>query len=64
MIGYSRNIGAATSLAAELWGLRDGLQLADRLRLPNLEIETDSMVMVMVMVTLLAKPCDETHQLN
>lgn len=58
--GYCRNIGAATCFTAEIWGLRDGLQLATRFQLPNLEIETDSMVMMQSLAT----PCQETQQLN
>lgn len=36
------------------------MQLATRLQLPNLEIETDSMVMIQSLAT----PCEETQQLS
>ncbi|KAL7257393.1 hypothetical protein ACSBR1_003654 [Camellia fascicularis] len=42
--GFSRNIGYTTSVAAKLWGLRDRLQLARDLNLPNIEVETNATI--------------------
>lgn len=44
--GFSRNIGFASSFAAELWGLRDGLQLAVDLNIKNLIIEIDARAVI------------------
>jgi ribonuclease HI len=44
--GFSRSIGITTSVQAELRALKDGLQLALDLEIPNLEIEMDSTVAV------------------
>ena len=40
--GYSRSIGHATSVMAELWALRDGLKLAVQLGIGCLEVELDA----------------------
>ena len=40
--GFSRNIGTTNSLAAELWGLRDGLVLAHQHNIKKLIIELDA----------------------
>uniref|UniRef100_A0A2N9IHI9 Reverse transcriptase domain-containing protein n=1 Tax=Fagus sylvatica TaxID=28930 RepID=A0A2N9IHI9_FAGSY len=40
--GFSRKIGNTNSLAAELWGLRDGLVLAQELNIKRLIIELDA----------------------
>jgi hypothetical protein len=44
--GVSHNLGITNSLAAELWGLRDGLVLAHDLNIPKLIIEIDAKVVV------------------
>ena len=44
--GFSRAIGITTSVQAELRALKDGLNLAINLGIPNLEIEMDSLVAV------------------
>jgi ribonuclease HI len=44
--GFSRAIGATTSVQAELRALKDGLELAIDLGILNLEIEIDSLVAV------------------
>lgn len=41
---FARNIGWTTSLEAELWALRDGLQLALNMEINDLILETDSLV--------------------
>ncbi|KAK7858798.1 putative ribonuclease h protein [Quercus suber] len=43
--GYARTIGVTTSVAAELWALRDGIRLCIALKLPAVEIELDAKVM-------------------
>ena len=40
--GFSRSIGITNSLAAELWGLRDGLVLAHQYNIKKLIIELDA----------------------
>mgnify|MGYP004714796959 CR=1 FL=1 len=40
--GFSRNLGHATNVLAELWGIRDGLSLASSLNLQNVELELDA----------------------
>ena len=44
--GYSRSIGHMTSVMAELWALRDGLNLAFQLGIRWLEVELDAKVIV------------------
>ena len=44
--GYARAIGNMTSVAAELWGLRDGIQLCLELNLPVVIIELDVMLVI------------------
>ena len=44
--GFTRNIGVATSVEAELWALRDGLALCLSLNIPAVEIEIDAKVVV------------------
>ena len=39
--GYYRNIGNATNILAELWRIRDGLELACSLNISHLEVEID-----------------------
>ena len=41
-----RNIGNATSIAAEFWALRDGLMLAAQLGITQLLVELDARVIV------------------
>ena len=40
--GFARRIGAANSLTAELWGLRDGLQLCCSRNFDSIEVEIDA----------------------
>ena len=40
--GFSRRIGAANSIIAELWGLRDGLQLCCCRNFDSIEVEIDA----------------------
>lgn len=40
--GFSRNIGTTTSLLAEIWALRDGLNLCISMNLEAVEIEVDA----------------------
>ncbi|GKV13012.1 hypothetical protein SLEP1_g24089 [Rubroshorea leprosula] len=42
IIGFSRKVGFATSLAAELWAIRDGLLIAIHRGFNNLIVESDS----------------------
>ncbi|GLT45320.1 hypothetical protein SLA2020_191580 [Shorea laevis] len=44
VVGFMRNIGHTTSLAAELWAIRDGLSMANYLQIQNLIVETDCQV--------------------
>ena len=44
--GYARAIGITTSVAAELWALRDGIRLCIALKLPAAEIEVDAKVVI------------------
>ena len=44
--GFSRSIGHATSVMAELWALRDGLKLAVQLGIGCLEVELDAKIIV------------------
>ena len=44
--GFSHNLGITNSLAAELWGLTDGLVLAYDLNIPKLIREIDAKVVV------------------
>ena len=46
MKGYAQAIGVTTSVAAELWALRDGIRLCIALNLPAVEIELDAKVVV------------------
>ena len=41
-MGFSRRIGVANSFTAELWGLRDGLQLCCYRDFDSLEVEIDA----------------------
>ena len=44
--GYARAIGITTSVATELWALRDGIRLCIALRLPAVEIKLDAKVVI------------------
>lgn len=44
--GFSRAIGIATSVEAELWALRDGLKICNPLNLLAVEIELDAKVVM------------------
>ncbi|GLT61795.1 hypothetical protein SLA2020_344770 [Shorea laevis] len=44
IIGYTRNVGHTTALAAELWAIRDGLQTAINLHFNSIIVETDCYV--------------------
>ena len=42
VVGFSKRIGVTSSFAAELWGLREGLQLCCNLNISCLEVEMDA----------------------
>ncbi|GLT64533.1 hypothetical protein SLA2020_370190 [Shorea laevis] len=42
VIGYSQKVSKSTSLMAELWAIRDGLEIATNRGIMNLILETDS----------------------
>ena len=44
--GYARAIGTTTSVATELWALRDGIRLCIALKIPAVIIELDAQVVV------------------
>ena len=44
--GFSRNIGTTTNLLAEIWALRDGLNLCISMNLEAVEIEVDAKAIV------------------
>ena len=46
--GVCRSIGSTTSIIAEFWALRDGLQLAIQLGVQYLEVELDAKVVLHV----------------
>ena len=46
MSGYARTIGHTTSVAAELWAIRDGINLCIDLNLTNVVIELDAKIVV------------------
>ena len=54
--GFARAIGSTTSVAAELWALRDGIRLCITLKLPAVEIELDSKLVVDLMKKELDHP--------
>ncbi|GKV08919.1 hypothetical protein SLEP1_g20489 [Rubroshorea leprosula] len=60
MLGYARNIGHTSCLAAELWAIRDGLQLAVDKGFNRLCIETDSLTAL----NLISKDCGNHHPLT
>ncbi|GLT28325.1 hypothetical protein SLA2020_032670 [Shorea laevis] len=59
-LGYARKIGWSNSLAAELWAIRDGLQLAIMHRFFHIIVESDSLVAI----NLLHEPPPASHNLN
>lgn len=44
--GYARAIGYATNVAAELWALRDGIQLCISLKVPTVVLELDAKLVI------------------
>ena len=44
--GFARSIGSTTSIVAEFWALRDGLQLAIQLGVQYLEVKLDAEVVL------------------
>ena len=46
MRGYARAIGCATSVAAKLWALRDGIRLCISLKILALVIELDAKLVI------------------
>ena len=44
--GFARSVGSTTSIVAEFWALRDGLQLAIQLGVQYLEVELDAEVVL------------------
>lgn len=57
---FSRDIGYTHSMAAELWGLRDGLMLARTLNINKIMIEVDAQN-VLNMVKPFSAPANHTH---
>ncbi|KAK9993202.1 hypothetical protein SO802_022905 [Lithocarpus litseifolius] len=56
--GFARAIGNTTSVAAELWALRDGIRLCIALKLPAVVIELDSKLVVDLLKKELNNPND------
>lgn len=54
--GFARVIGIATSVAAELWALRDGNRLCISLKIPAIVIELDAKLVVDLMKKDLGNP--------
>ncbi|GKV17362.1 hypothetical protein SLEP1_g27876 [Rubroshorea leprosula] len=48
MVGFSRSIGWTTSIAAELWAIRDGLEIAAGRGISKIIVETDSKVAILL----------------
>lgn len=48
--GFSRKVGLATNIIAELWALRDGLKLAQGLGIHKLEVELDAQVAIILTI--------------
>lgn len=44
--GYARAIGCASSIATELWALRDSIQLCISLKIPALVVEFDAKLVI------------------
>ena len=47
--GFARNCGKVNSIMAELWALRDGLQMAATENIDNLIVELDALAVVQLM---------------
>ena len=47
--GFARNCGKMNSIMAELWALRDGLQMAATENIHNLIVELDALAVVQLM---------------
>ena len=62
--GYVRNIGNATSIAAEFWALRDGLMLAAQLGITQLLVELDAQVIVNLVLSKKPINCSYSPLLN
>ncbi|GMQ03745.1 hypothetical protein CsSME_00049425 [Camellia sinensis var. sinensis] len=60
VVGFCRNIGTTSNVAAELWGLRDGLKLALERNILNLKIETDAILLKQLLSTNISA----SHQLH
>ena len=54
--GYARAIGTTMSVATKIWALRDGIRLCIALKLPAVEIELDSKLVVELMKKELDNP--------
>ncbi|GKV23781.1 hypothetical protein SLEP1_g33477 [Rubroshorea leprosula] len=52
MVGFSRSIGWTTSIAAELWAIRDGLEIAAGKGISKTIVETDSKVAVLLIESI------------
>ena len=60
MKGYARAIGCATSVAVELWALRDGIRLCISLKLPVVVFELDTKLVV----DLLKKDMEKSNYID
>ncbi|GMP96757.1 hypothetical protein CsSME_00045259 [Camellia sinensis var. sinensis] len=60
VMGFCKNIGVTSSVASEIWALRDGIKLALDKNLSNLEIETYAILLEQ----LIASGTMDSHQLN
>ena len=58
MGGFARKVGRCSAVAAELWGVHTGLDLAIELQIQCVEVESDSSIMV----TLLNKMQEEAPE--
>ena len=47
--GFARNCGKVNSIMAELWALRDGLQMVPMENIHNLIVELDALAIVQLM---------------
>lgn len=57
MKGYARAVGCTTSVATELWVLRDSIRLCISLKLPAVIVELDAQLLV----DLLKKDGDQSN---
>lgn len=58
--GFSANLGTGEILLAELWALYFGLKLTSRLNCTNIQVESDSSIVV----NLVTDQVDDTHPLH